>query len=213
MYLIINWNSFRSNNGIWSPIKFSAPSSSQALSLGGAGETPTTTVNAHNLLAERKSKLFRRLPLQAYALQGKTAEDDLKSLRDKVDFLDKKLQEQRSAIETKYDNMMQNKKRFREASEGILYTPTKEMEYVQNVFRRFARTMPANSTTRPLLPVMCKFFNVDPSTIWKINHRRFSTRVFSVLYGHIQSLFYLFVTLLHLIHFIELISFAQKVDW
>lgn len=38
----------------------------------------------HNLLAQRKTNLFKRLPLQAYALHGDAAEVDLASLRKQV---------------------------------------------------------------------------------------------------------------------------------
>ena len=43
----------------------------------GSVEIPEKGGSNHNLLAQRKSNLFKRLPLQAYALHGEAAEIDL----------------------------------------------------------------------------------------------------------------------------------------
>ncbi|CAD7971738.1 unnamed protein product [Amoebophrya sp. A25] len=143
---------------------------SETSSFGGAGFSNTnnsisdirdTALFAeHNLLAERKRKLFR-LPVQAYTLQADAAAADLLQLRSQIDSVEKKLDEQRDRIQRQYEEILENKRKFREV-QGLYLTPTKELEYVQNVFRKYVATLPASHTkARSLLPVMHKFFNVD----------------------------------------------------
>ncbi|CAD7961397.1 unnamed protein product [Amoebophrya sp. A120] len=115
----------------------------------------------HTLLTNRKKKLLNRLPIQAYTLHPEQANSDISQLKQQVELLDKKLVDQRNKIQEQYSEIIENKKKFRQI-QGLYLTPTKEMEYVQNVFRRFIATMPPDSQCKSLLPVMYKFFQIDP---------------------------------------------------
>eukprot|EP00392_Amoebophrya_sp_AT5.2_P001809 g1814.t1 len=131
---------------------------------GHGGETldirESGLYQSHELLSQRKRKLLRKLPVQAYTLHPETAEQDIQTLRNQVESLDKRLTDERAKIQQQYGEILENKKKFRQI-QGLYLAPTKEMEYVQNIFRKFALTLPAESKNKSLLPVLYKFFNCE----------------------------------------------------